>query len=114
MMNKQTAIIIGSSTAIGFIGDMMIYSLAESKGKKFKLTVPKGMEAVKLLLLGIATGFVIDFAVKKITWSAMSSEEKELTKLADAEKKKIMTGKYKGYIPEAITWRPRINTSIPV
>jgi hypothetical protein len=102
--DKQTLIVIGASTAIGFLGDCMIYSLAASKGGKFKLAVPKGMEAFKLLALGVATGFVVDFAIKKISYAIMQEQERDLIAVAEKEREKIRTGEVAGLKPLSVNW----------
>ena len=87
--DKKSLMVISASVAVGFLGDVIIYSLAESKGKKFGIHFPKGVELVKLLALGIVTGIIIDFAVNKLAYAVMSKEERELLALIDKEKDKI-------------------------
>lgn len=103
-LNKNTLIIIAASTAIGFVGDVLTYSLGESRGGKFKIFVPKGKALVQLLALGIVSGFVIDFAVKGIVDSLKSAEEKKLDKLVSDELQRIRTGEVAGKDPKQILW----------
>ena len=102
--NQKTAVILGSSVVVGFLGDVMIYSLSESKGKKFAVHMPKGWALVNLLALGIATGLVVDFSIRKIQEIVSSKEEKELDKLVEKEKAKIDSGAVIGKEPVEVLW----------
>jgi hypothetical protein len=102
--NQKTAVILGSSVVVGFLGDVMIYSLSESKGKKFSVHMPKGWALVNLLALGVATGLVVDFAIRKIQDAVSSKQEKELDKLVEKEKQKIDSGALAGKQPSEILW----------
>lgn len=103
-LNKKTAIIVGASTAIGFIGDVLTYSVAESQGKSFALHFPKGKALVQVLLLGIIGGFVLDLALQKIENSLKSKGELELENLVEQEKKKLAQGAVVGKVPTAVIW----------
>lgn len=105
-IDKKTLTIVTASTAIGFIGDVIIYSLGESKGGKFKIAFPKGMEAVKLLGLGIITGLVVDFAVKQVEKATQTAQEKMLADLVQAELERIQQGERKNLAPQAVLWKP--------
>lgn len=98
-ISKRTVIVVGSATAIGFIGDVLTYSLASKK-----LTIPKGWQLFNLIALGVLTGIVIDFAVNKIVDSQKFAEEKALDKLVDTEKKKIAEGKIRNAVPVNVQW----------
>lgn len=100
----RTAVIVGSSIVVGFVGDLMIYSLAESKGKKFGIHMPKKWALFQLVALGIITGFAIDYAVKKIEVSMMSKEDKALADLVKREQEKIDAGQVMGKIPTEVVW----------
>ncbi len=102
--DKRTALVVGSSVAIGFVGDLVIYSLAESKGQKFRLHMPKGKELAKLLALGFITGLVLDFAVKKLEYATLSKEAKKLEDLVQEERKRIAAGDRMGKTPTAVAW----------
>lgn len=102
--NQKTAVILGSSVVVGFLGDVMIYSLSESKGKKFGIHMPKGWALVNLLALGIATGLVVDFSIRKIQDIVTSKQEKDLDKLVEKEKTKIDSGAVAGKAPSEVVW----------
>ena len=101
---KNQLIVIGTATAIGFIQDSMMYSIAMSQGQKFKFQIPKGKELAKVLIIGALTGLVIDFAVTQISNNLKAQEEKELDKLVKKEKKRIYEGEVKGQTPEQVLW----------
>ena len=104
-MNKRTIIVVGASTAIGFIGDVMTYSVAASKGQQgFKFVVPKGKDLASVLLLGIVGGFIIDWTLKQIENSLKSDEERQLDELVDREREKIEKGQIFGKTPKEIVW----------
>ena len=102
--NQKTAVILGASVGVGFVGDVIIYSYAESKGKKFGLHMPKGWNLVTLLALGIATGLVVDFAIRQIENLVTSKQEKELADLLEKEKAKIDSGAVAGKDPKEVIW----------
>ena len=101
---KNQIIVVGTATAIGFLQDTMMYSIAMSKGQKFKFQIPKGKELAKVLIIGALTGLIIDFAVTQIGNSLKVHEEKELDKLVKAEKNRIYSGEVKGQTPEEVIW----------
>jgi hypothetical protein len=101
---EKTAIIIGASVVIGFLGDLVMYSLARSKGSKFKFYVPRGMELAQVLALGFATGVVIDVAVNNLEESLKTDQEKALDKLVADNVKKIEAGQLSGRVPVDIEW----------
>jgi hypothetical protein len=105
-MNKRTIIVVGASTAIGFLGDVMTYSVAASKqgDGKFRFVIPKGKDLASVLLLGIVGGFVIDWTLKKIEESLMTEEEKKLNELVMKERDKIEKGQIFGKTPTSIIW----------
>lgn len=107
-MDKRTAVVVAASTAIGFVGDVLIYSLAESKGKKFSISIPKGAELYKLLALGFFGGLAIDWTVKRVEQWAMSPQEKKLWDLLETEKQRIAEGQRNNQIPTSIVWAPQI------
>lgn len=103
-LSKRTLIVVGSSTAIGFLGDIATYSVAASKGGAFKLVVPKGKELVSVLFLGVVGGFVIDYSLKLIEDSLKTKEEKALDDLVAGEKEKIYSGIIKDLLPTKVDW----------
>lgn len=103
-MNKRTLIVVGASTAIGFLGDVATYSVAASKGGAFRIVFPKGKELVSVLLLGIVGGFILDYGVKLIEENVKSQEEKELDKLVSGEKEKIYSGIIRNLKPTKVEW----------
>jgi hypothetical protein len=106
VINKRTLIVVGSSTAIGFLGDVLTYSVAAKKDGAFKVTIPKGKDLLSVLALGIIGGFVIDYALKQIEESLKSPQEKELDNLVASEKQKIelQAGGFANKKPTAIIW----------
>lgn len=104
LLDKRTAIIVGASTAIGFLGDAVIYSLGESKGGKFKLVIPKGTAALQLLALGVITGLAVDFSIKQIESALLTKQEASLQKLVEIELAKIRLGERQGLMPEGVIW----------
>ena len=104
--DRQTLVVVLASTALGFVADTLVYSIgAASDGDKFKIEVPKGMEAVKLLLVGAATGFAIDYVVKKVEYTLMNDAEKKLTEISEAEKQKIRSGERKNQLPIEVMYK---------
>jgi len=104
-MNKRTIIVVGASTAIGFLGDVMTYSVAASKGgEKFRFVVPKGKDLASVLLLGIVGGFIIDWTLKQIEESLKTDEERKLDELVRIEKDKIEKGQIFGKTPQQVIW----------
>ena len=103
-LSKRTLIVVGSSTAIGFLGDIATYSVAASKGGAFKLVVPKGKELISVLFLGVVGGFVIDYSLKLIEDSLKTKEEKALDDLVAGEKEKIYSGIIKDLLPTKVDW----------
>lgn len=100
-IDRQTAIIIGVSTVMSFIGDIFIYSMGAGK-----FTMPQGKEALKILVIGAASGFVIDYSVKQIGYKLMTDSEKKLDEITQAEKEKIRNGERANSIPVSITYAP--------
>jgi hypothetical protein len=103
-MNKRTLIVVGASTAIGFLGDVATYSVAASKGGAFRIVFPKGKELVSVLLLGVVGGFILDYGVKLIEDSVKTQEERELDKLVSGEKEKIYSGIIRNLKPTKVEW----------
>jgi hypothetical protein len=90
---------VGVVLAVGFVGDVLTYSLAESKGKPFGIHIPRGWALFNLVALGVATGLLLDPAVELIQQMIRSKEEKELVKLVEKEQQKIDKGLVKNKIP---------------
>lgn len=103
-IDKKTASIVLVSTAIGFVGDVLTYSLGESKGKKFRIAIPRGPELYKLLGLGIVGGFAIDYTVKTIEKSLQNAQEKKLTELYTYERQLINEGKRSNQMPKEVVY----------
>lgn len=101
---KNKAIIIGTSTAVGFFGDVLMYSIAASKGKKFKIHLPQGKELLQVVLIGAITGVIIDLVMNKVMQTVALEEEKELDKLVKEEKQKIYAGEIRNQTPKQIIW----------
>jgi hypothetical protein len=104
-MNKRTLIVVGASTAIGFLGDVMTYSVAASKGQAgFKFVIPKGKDLASVLLLGIVGGFIIDWSLKKIEESLKTDEEVKLDDLVEKEYERIESGELFNKTPQRVVW----------
>lgn len=103
-IDKRTLITVGVSTAIGFVGDLLVYSLAESKGKPFRVHMPKGKQLVTLIAMGIIVGAGIDFVVKYVENSQKTKAELELENLIEKEKQRILAGELEGKVPQQIIW----------
>lgn len=68
MTNTQrTLTIIATTTAIGMVGDILLYSLGKSNGGSFKLHAPKGSDLLKIAAIGIITGTAVNYVTKKLT-----------------------------------------------
>jgi H+/Cl- antiporter ClcA len=102
--NKNKLIIIGTSTIIGFVGDITMYSLAESKGRPFKIHMPQGKTLLQVILIGALTGVVIDLVMNRVVGSLKKEEERELDSLVKNEKKKIYMGQIQGLKPQQVIW----------
>lgn len=106
-MEKRTLIVVGASTAIGFLGDVATYSVAASKNSGatgFKIVVPKGKDLAAVLFLGVVGGFVIDYSLKLIEEAMKTREEKLLDELFGEEKRKLAEGKLIGRKPTNVIW----------
>ena len=104
-MEKRTLIVVGASTAIGFVGDVATYSVAASKGGgAFRLVIPKGKDLAAVLFLGIVGGFVIDYSLKLIEDAMKTPEEKMLDDLFGEEKRKLSKGQLVGRKPTNVVW----------
>ena len=101
---KNKIIIIGTSTLVGFLGDVTMFSIAASEGRKFKFQLPKGKALFQVIFLGLLTGVVIDIAMNSIARKLAVEEEKELDDLVKEEKKKIYDGEVKGQKPQKVVW----------
>lgn len=102
--NRNKLIIIGASTAIGFVGDITMYSIAASQGQKFRIHMPKGKALLQVVVIGIITGVLIDVALNKIIQSIALEEEKELDRLVKEEKSRIYAGEIRGLSPQKVIW----------
>lgn len=103
-MNKQTVILVIVSTGLGFIGDVLTYSITESKGKTFGVHVPKGKELFQVLALGILSGIALDYVAKKVQLAIMTVEEREFADLVEKEQAAIGAGQRTGKMPKQVIW----------
>ncbi len=99
---QRTIIVVGASTAVGFLGDVLTFSVAASRGGSFKVVMPKGKELVTVLLLGVVGGFAIDLVLKYIEEALKNEEEKILDKVIALEKERIYTGAVLGKKPSVL------------
>ena len=104
LISSRTLIIVGTSTAVGFLGDVATYSVAASKGGKFRIVIPRGKELVSVLLLGVVGGFILDYAAKLVENSLKTPEERALDELVGKEKEKIYAGVIKNEKPTQVQW----------
>ena len=104
LISSRTLVLVGTSTAVGFLGDVATYSVAASKGGAFRIVVPKGKELASVLLLGIVGGFILDYAAKLVEDSLKNPEERALDALVGKEKEKIYSGQIKNQTPTQISW----------
>lgn len=104
LISQRTLIVVGASTAVGFLGDVATYSVAASKGQSFRVVFPKGKELVQVLLLGIVGGFILDYAAKFVEDAVKTPEEKALDNLVEGEKQKIYSGLITNQTPTKIDW----------
>lgn len=104
-IDKRTLITVGASTAIGFVGDLLVYSLAESKGKPFRIHMPRGKQLATLIVMGIVVGVGIDLIVKFIENSQKTQEELLLDDLIEKERQRILAGNgVTGKKPTQVVW----------
>ena len=101
---KKTIIIVGASTLIGFLGDVIMYSLATSKGQNFKIHFPKGKALAQVILVGFITGVIVDYTVNIIVESQKTISEKSLDKIAKEDLEKVEDGILKGKLANKIVW----------
>jgi hypothetical protein len=102
---KRTLVIVGSSTIIGFLGDVITYSIAMSKDDgKFKIHFPKGKDLAQVIAFGIVTGFIADYITNKIIESQKLPQEKQAEKLLQKDITAIYEGKLKATKPISINW----------
>lgn len=105
-LDKRTITVIAASTAIGYVGDVLMISLAKKeKGKPFKIQFPKGKDALQLLAVGVVSGIVIDYAVQKIAQALQTKQEKTLLQLVETELQRIATNERVNKNPIAILWQ---------
>jgi len=104
LISSRTLILVGTSTAVGFLGDVATYSVAASKGGAFRIVFPKGKELASVLLLGVVGGFILDYAAKLVEDSLKTKEELALDALVGKEKEKIYSGVIKNQTPTNISW----------
>jgi len=104
LISSRTLVLVGTSTAVGFLGDVATYSVAASKGGKFRIVIPKGKELASVLLLGVVGGFILDYAAKLVEDSLKTKEEKALDALVNQEREKIYSGQIKNQTPTQVQW----------
>ena len=104
LISSRTLVLVGTSTVVGFLGDVATYSVAASKGGAFRIVVPKGKELVSVLLLGVVGGFILDYAAKLVEDALKTKEELALDKLVGQEKEKIYSGAIKNQTPTQVSW----------
>lgn len=104
LISQRTLIVVGASTAVGFLGDVATYSVAASKGQSFRIVVPKGKELFQVLLLGVIGGFLLDYAAKLVEDAVKTPEERALDNLVAGEKEKIYAGQILNQTPTKVDW----------
>ncbi len=108
LLERETLIVVGVSTLIGFAGEVLLFSMEESKGKAFHLRFPPMAQSLKLLGFVLVTGVVTDWAVKLADKNTMSESERGLADLYESEKQKIKDGLIKSVKPLQVVWSPTI------
>ena len=78
---KKTIIIVGSSTAIGFLGDVIMYSVAISKGQKFKIATIDTMFSFYLSFLYTNRPYYIEFSDRILCMSKFLFEVQQKNRL---------------------------------
>jgi hypothetical protein len=101
---KRTAVVVASSTLIGFLGDVIMYSVAKSEGSSFKLHFPVGKELAQVVAVGFLTGIAIDVAINQIVERQKPAYERDLDKIVERDLKLIDEGKLDVVSPEKIDW----------
>lgn len=109
LISSRTLILVGTSTAVGFLGDVATYSVAASKGGAFRIVFPKGKELASVLLLGVVGGFILDYAAKLVEDSLKTKEELALDALVGKEKEKIYAGQIRNQTPTNVSWTSGLN-----
>ncbi len=103
---REFLVVVGVSTAIGFAAEIILHSIDESRGKKFKFHFPNRTRALELLAVTLMTGIVVDYAIKAVDKKTMSEVESELAELYEREKKKVKDGIVKDSKPINVVWQP--------
>ena len=103
---REFLVVVGVSTAIGFAAEVILHSIDESRGGKFKFHFPDRTRALELLAVTLMTGIVIDYAIKAADKKTMSQVESELADLYEREKKKLKDGLVKDSHPVTVVWQP--------
>ena len=103
---KRTILVVGATTGVGFIGNVLSYSVKvpSAQQSKFRFEIPKGRELAFVLLTGVVAGLVINKALGFIEDSFKSVEEKNLDTLVDNEKQKIRQGIIVNKNPIEVVW----------
>ncbi|MBM3201317.1 MAG: hypothetical protein FJZ56_02790 [Chlamydiae bacterium] len=109
-MNQQTRqiFVVTTTTAIGFLGNVLSYSLKLPSNRKhsitdFKFVFPKGVELFYVLSIGFVAGLVINKSLQKIENNFKTKEEKLLEEATAIETEKALAGVVLGKTP-VITW----------
>lgn len=112
-LDKQTAVVVLASTGIGFLFDVLLYSMAQSEaqGGGFALSMPRGKDLLQLLAVEVVAGLLIDFSIKQLEYAMMSDQERAMTKLVDTEVYNIRTGMRQGVMPAYIHWERQVPTA---
>lgn len=89
-IKKRDVIVIGATTGIGLLTNVLSYSvkLPKAKGETFGFALPKGLELTYVLLTSFVAGVIVNKMLVTIEDSVKTKEEKLLEKAyADAVKK---------------------------
>ena len=106
-LTKKTAITVATTTFVAGLADIVIYSIGTSKekGGRFRIYLPKKIDLLQIIAIGVAMGIAIDFISENLERLLMTPEEKELRNLLNGEVKLINKGERQNQEPVKIAWR---------
>jgi len=105
-IGRRDIFVVGTTTAIGFVGNVVSYSvkLPKSKGERFGFSFPRGLELTYVLLTGFVAGIVINKVLGLIEDSLKTKEEILLDEAYAEAKRRAQKGDVSGRSP-IIDWK---------